>query len=251
MAVHYTYLNPIISDPNWQKVVIAVGLGALLVALGRIATAPIRSGRDSAALIIPKPGFSLFNLFDVLVGAFIGYFDSIMGKENRRYAPLCGTMFFFIFFSNLLGLIPGMPSATTTVWVNVAMALVVFVSFNWYGIREQGIGSYLKHFCGPILVLAPILFPIEILSTCLRILTLNLRLYWNISADHIVLGVFTDLAQQLPMPVYILGGFLIPVCFYLLGAFVAFMQAFVFTTLSMIYIQMAVAHEHEHEGAHH
>ena len=75
MAAHYTYLELVTHDENWQKSIVAIGLGALLIILGRFATAQIRSGRDTAALIVPKPGFSLFNFFDVLVGAFVGYFD--------------------------------------------------------------------------------------------------------------------------------------------------------------------------------
>jgi F-type H+-transporting ATPase subunit a len=132
---------------------------------------------------------------------------------------------------NLIGLIPGMVSPTTTVSVNVAIALIVFLSFNYYGIREQGLVNYLKHFAGPVWWLAPLLFPLEILSAVLRVLTLNLRLYWNITADHIVLGVFTELTK-----------YVVPVIFYGLGTFVCFMQAFVFTTLTMVYIFLAVDH---------
>ena len=114
------------------------------------------------------------------------------------------------------------------------MALVVFLLFNWAGVREQGVLSYLKHFCGPVIFVAPLVFPLEILSTCLRILTLNMRLYWNISADHLVLATFTDLTK-----------YVVPVAFYAMGAFVCFMQAFVFGTLTMIYILFAVQHEEE------
>ena len=87
----------------------------------------------------------------------------------------------------------------------------------------------------PMIALALLIFSIEILSTGLRIVTLNLRLYWNISADHIMLGTFSEMAPQV-----------LPVVLYGLGTFIAFIQAFVFTLLSMIYIMLAVQHSDEH-----
>ena len=101
--------------------------------------------------------------------------------------------------------------------------------------KENGLINYLKHFCGPVPALAILIFPVEIISTTLRILTLNLRLYWNISADHMVMSGFVD-------QVFGPSGIVI----YVLALFVSFMQAFIFTTLSMVYILLAVQHEEEH-----
>ena len=148
--------------------------------------------------------------------------------------PFTASLFLFLLAANLLGLVPGMPAITTTVWVNVGMALVVFLYFNYLGIKEHGLLSYLKHFCGPVWLLAWFIFPLEIFSTCLRVLTLNLRLYWNINADHEVLNIFTNL----------IGPFAAP--FYVMGVFVCFMQAFIFTTLTMVYILLATQHEEGH-----
>jgi F-type H+-transporting ATPase subunit a len=175
---------------------------------------------------------------DVLIEGFVSFQDSILGKEGRKYLPLTATIFFYVLVLNLVGLIPGMPAPTTSVWTTVPVALLIFFGFNYYGIKELGVFKYFKHFAGPVSWLAFIIFPLEILGTFLRILTLNLRLYWNVSADHIVLGLFTDL-----VPV------VVPVVFYALGTFVCFMQAFVPTILTMIYILLATQHE---EGeAHH
>jgi F-type H+-transporting ATPase subunit a len=247
----YTYLNHLVPDADIQKALVASAIGIGLIYFGRSAASKITSMALSAAapqsmptssIVIPEKRISLFGAFDFFVEAFAKYQDSVLGRDGRKYLPFTATIFLFIFLCNLIGLVPGMPSPTTTVWVNLAMALVVFFYFNYLGVKENGVVGYLKHFCGPIAVLAPLMFVIEILSVSLRVLTLNLRLYWNITADHIVVGIFTDLTK--------VG---IPVVFYALGTFVCFMQAFVFTTLTMVYILLATQHEEgEHEeGNHH
>ena len=248
MGAHYSYLDTLrhlvpseavrdaLADANWQKFTFALLFGGVVLGAGSMAASRIKTKEGLEKNIIPQ-GFSLTALFDLLIGGFLGYHDSILGKHNRKYASLSASVFFVILFSNLLGLVPGVPAVTTTVWINVGMALVVFVAFNWYGIKEQGLGHYLAHFAGPVWWLWWFMFPLEIFSTLLRVFTLNLRLYWNISADHLVLGIFSDL-----VPV------IVPIVFYALGTFVAFMQAFVFTTLTMIYVFLAV--DHGEEGAH-
>lgn len=233
MEAHYTYLQHLVENPDAQKLVTALGLGACLVLIGRQLTSRLRTAEGVEAALIPNSRLSLFGFFDLLISGFVNLHDSILGKENRRHLAFTGSVFIFILFSNLLGLIPGVPAITTTVWINVGMALVVFCYFNYQGIKANGVLGYLKHFCGPVIYVAPLFFTAEIISTCLRILTLNLRLYWNINADHLILGVFTDL-MKLSFP------------FYILGTFVSFMQAFVFTVLTMIYILLATQHEEHH-----
>ena len=120
------------------------------------------------------------------------------------------------------------------------MGLFIFIAYNWEGFREHGL-SYLKQFLGPTgnRILAPInllvliMLPIELVSHLARPMSLGLRLQGNMMGDHTVLGVFLDLTH-----------FIIPVIFYFLGLFVCFMQAFVFTILSMVYISMAISHDH-------
>lgn len=238
---HYTFLHNVpalihsnsSAYPETEKFIVAAILGAVLVFLGARASSALRAGSVEPH-IVPREGRSLLGFFDLFVESFIKYHDSVLGKENRRYVPFTGSIFLFLLSANLLGLIPGVAAITTTVWINVGMAFVVFIFFNLEGIKAQGLWGYLKHFGGPLWWLFPFIFCLEIFSTCLRILTLNLRLYWNITADHIVLGVFTDL-----VPIAV------PVVFYILGTFVCFMQAFVFTTLTMVYILLASQHEEE------
>lgn len=239
MEGHYTYLSGFIADQNWQKFATAVAVGAVLCLIGKRATKKISNEAGMAAAIVPAEKITTFGVLDLVTEKFIGFHDSVLGAEARKHIPFTLTLFLFIFISNLLGLIPGVPALTTTVWVNVAMALIVFFYFNREGIRENGVIGYIKHFCGPVVVMAPLIFLIEVISTCMRILTLNLRLYWNITADHLVLGIFSDMVP------------LVPVIFYALGTFVAFMQAFVFTILTMIYIMLATQHGEEHHEAEH
>lgn len=245
MTGHTTYLKflPGVSQwvhledwPNWEKFISACVLGLVLFAIGRLAAGKILTASQRQEALVPAEKLNFFGFFDFFIEGFVNFYDSILGKENRSHLPFVASIFIFILSANLIGLIPGVPAITTTVWVTVAMALVVFVYFNWYGVKEHGAIGYLKHFCGPVWWLACLMFPLEILSTTLRVLTLNLRLYWNITADHIVVGIFTDLL-----------GPILPVIFYVLGAFICFMQAFVFTTLTMIYVLLATQHEEEHE----
>jgi F-type H+-transporting ATPase subunit a len=250
MEGHPTYLTPLIADGNWQKFFAAIALGSVLVLVGKFITRRVSVSSADGSHLIPDQKLTLPGVFEVFMEQFVAFHDSVVGKEGRKYVPLSMSIFLFIFIANMLALVPGMPAITTTVWVNVAMALIVFVYFNWEGIKANGVLGYLMHFTGgvigkdkpknilvyvPMIALALLIFSIEILSTGLRIVTLNLRLYWNISADHIMLGTFSEMAPQV-----------LPVVLYGLGTFIAFIQAFVFTLLSMIYIMLAVQHSDEH-----
>ena len=232
---HYNFFQPFIPNADFQKLAAAGVVAGGLLLLSKKLAARLSDSRSIEQAVVPDSKITLFGIFDVITEAFVNFHDSILGKENRKYVPFCISIFLFIFLSNLFGLIPGMPAITTTVWINVALAITVFIFFNYEGIRAHGLGGYLKHFCGPVIYLAPLILPIELFSVVLRVLTLNLRLYWNITGDHLVLGVFTEMAP-----------YVVPTIFYLFGTFVAFMQAFVFTILTMIYILLATMHDEEH-----
>lgn len=240
MENHYTYFQSLgLTDPNHQKLAtaLALGVGLLLIGSKCAKTLTKRRARYGAqAGVVPEETISSAGIADVFIDSFVSFQDSVLGKEGRKYLPLTATIFTYVLLLNLVGLIPGMPAATTSVWTTVPVAMLIFFGFNYYGIKELGPFKYFKHFAGPVAWMAFIIFPLELLGTLLRILTLNLRLYWNVSADHIVLGVFTDL-----VPV------LVPVVFYALGTFVCFMQAFVPTILTMIYIMLATQHEEGEE----
>ena len=211
-------------------------IGAVLVVLFLIFAAyRIKNNLSKGGSILPDEKLSLRNIFEILTIDFLfDLFTNIMGSREKakKYFPLLGTSFLFILFANLLGLIPGFLPPTGNFNTPVACALVVFVMYNYYGFKENGIG-YLKQFAGPIIYIAPLIFVIELVSHLVRPVSLSLRLFWNITGDHLVVGIFTNLIHLI-----------IPAIFIALGLFIALLQAFVFTILSAIYISLAVAHEH-------
>lgn len=188
--------------------------------------------------VVPDERLSLRTFFEAFFGYFYGIAEDIMGPANaKRYFPLIGGSAAFIFFSNVSGLIPGFPAPTSSLNVTLGCALLVFISFNYYGIKENGWG-YIKHMAGPKWYLAPLIFPIEVVSTCIRPVTLSVRLMVNIAADHLIAAVFAGIvATLLPLPVMFLGLLVIVV------------QTLVFCLLSCIYIGLAT--EHAEHGDHH
>lgn len=187
---------------------------------------------DSHDQVIPSDRLTLVNVFEMLIEFVMSLSDSIIGRKGRRYLPLYGTFFIFILFSNLIGLVPGFSPPTSNLNVTLGLGLISFGAYHYFGIREHG-GGYLKQFMGPFLVIAPLFFLIEMFSHMFRPLTLGLRLAFNMFADHLVVEIFTALTYVA-----------IPVLFYLLGALVSVIQAFVFTLLSMIYASLAMSHDH-------
>ena len=146
--------------------------------------------------------------------------------------PLFGFFFLFIWIQNLLGLIPGFLPPSQDLNNTLALGVFSFLAYNFYGFREHG-WAYLKQFVGPVLFLAPLFIFIEVLSHIFRSVSLGFRLFGNMMGDHIVIGIFLDMVP-----------FLIPVIFYFLGLFVCTLQAFVFTILSMVYVSLAISHDH-------
>ena len=210
---------------------IATALLMIVIAIfGRLAL-----GTGDAA-VAPASSFSVKGVVEMITEFIEGLTETVIGHEGPKFVPMFATIFFYILISNLIGLIPGMTPSTDNINTTLAMGIFTFLVYNFYGVKEHGL-SYLKHFLGPIIWLAFLMAPIEIISHAMRPLTLGIRLQGNIFADHTVVGVFIDLFKDIWfIPV--------PAIFYGLGIFVSFMQAFVFTMLSMIYISMAIAHDH-------
>ena len=211
-------------------------LGAILVVLFLIFAAyKIKRNLSKEDAVLPDVKFSLRTIFEILTIDFLlDLFTNMMGSREKakKYFPLLGTAFMFILFSNLLGMIPGFLAPTGNFNTPVACALVVFIMYNFYGFKEHGIG-YLKQFAGPLIYIAPLMFVIELVSHLVRPASLSLRLFWNMTGDHLVLGIFTNLTHLV-----------IPALFVALGLFVSLLQAFIFTVLSAIYISLAITHEH-------
>jgi len=181
--------------------------------------------------IVPEAKLTTRTFVEVVVEALSGLVESTMGPRGPEFMLIIGTLALFILFNNIAGLVPGFAPATSNVNTTFACSLTVFVLTHVYGVREHGI-KYLKHFVGPFWWLAILFVPIELISHLARPLSLGLRLFGNMTGDHLVTAIFFGLIP-----------FLMPVPFLFLGLFVAFVQTFVFILLSMAYFSGAVAHE--------
>lgn len=172
------------------------------------------------------------NVLEVLIEAFHGVLDGIIGPTGRRYLPLIGSLGLFIVVGNLLGLVPGFKSPTANINTTAALAIITFLAYHYFGIREQGALAYLKHFTGPVWWLAPMMVPIEIIGHLARPISLTIRLFGNIfGEDTVILFLFFLVPLIAPLPM--MG----------LAIFTSLVQALVWVMLSTIYIAGAVAHE--------
>jgi F-type H+-transporting ATPase subunit a len=205
--------------------------------------------------VVPAAELGSRNIAELLVQLLASQSDAIIGKRGRKYLPFFGTFFFFILAANLSGLLPGFAAPTANLNTTLGLALVSFIGYNVIGVREQGM-SYVKHFFGPMtslpaksfvgkIALSPVLllsmmffFILEAFSHGFRPVSLSLRLFGNMMGDHQVIEAFINLTKLV-----------VPVAFYAMGTLVSVIQAFVFTLLSMIYVALAVSHDHEEKHA--
>jgi F-type H+-transporting ATPase subunit a len=196
--------------------------------------------------VVPDDGITVRNLLEVLIEWLAGMARDRMGPEWRRYFPLVGTMFFFILISNLMGLIPGFDGATSAASTTWAWAIIAWLFYTGIGLRKHGGGNYLIKFLGPsffeveiggrkihVRLLAPVFFILEIPLDLARMLTLAVRLLANMYADHTVIAVWLSLVP--------IG---VPAIFMGLGLIISFLQAFIFSLLTMIYIGLALEEPH-------
>ena len=212
-------------------------IGIFLIFIGIFYRAKVSS---CSQVIIPDKGITFRNVVEMYGNFIYGQCRSVIGeKEASRYFPFIATVFIFILFSNLIGLIPGFLPPTEYLNTTLALGAFSFIYYNIEGCKAQGVVNYLKHFCGPLWYLAFLIFPIEIVSNFIRPFSLALRLRFNMMGDHIVLSEFSNL-----IPLFV------PIVFMILGILVSLIQAYVFTVLTMVYIQMAVEH-HDHDDQHH
>ena len=189
--------------------------------------------------IVPEDRLTLRTCFELVLEAIRGMGKDIIGEKHIDYfLPLLGTLAIFIFFSNIMGLVPGMAPPTSTINTTLACAVPVFLLTHYVGVKEHGLG-YFKHFLGPIIAwyalpLMLIMLIIELISHLARLLSLSMRLFGNMFGDHLVLAKFMGL---LVVPL------IYPVPIMVLGVMVAVVQTLVFCLLSMVYFGLAVAHE--------
>ncbi|MGD8291166.1 MAG: F0F1 ATP synthase subunit A [Desulfobacterales bacterium] len=173
------------------------------------------------------------NFFELVISGMEEFMVDITGEEGRWFFPILATIFIYIAVSNLLGLIPGFYPPTASINTTVACAIPVFVFTHFIGIKCHGI-KYIKHFLGPVWWLIPIILPIEIIGHLARVLSLSFRLFGNITGHELVLMILFMLA----------GAFFAPLPIMAMGIFVAFVQAFVFFLLSIMYFSGAMEEAH-------
>jgi F-type H+-transporting ATPase subunit a len=191
-------------------------------------------------LSVENPG-KLQIVMEDLVKAVVGLLEEWIGPKGRQFLPLIGTLGAFILLGNYIGLVPGFMAPTSSINVTLGCALTIWVYYHYQGIRAQGAWPYIKHFAAPPgapLFIAPIMFPIEIISHLSRVLSLSLRLFGNVFGEELVIVILFSIIP-----------FLVPLPMMFLGLITGGLQAFIFVLLSIIYLQGAVAVEH-HDDEH-
>ncbi|MEY2932036.1 MAG: hypothetical protein RL033_2785 [Pseudomonadota bacterium] len=220
------------TPPTWRStepIIAALCVALMLIVLALLGRARLRRLDDA---VVPEARLSLATFVELFLGYFYDLAKGIMGPERaKKYFPVIGTSACFVFGSNVLALVPGAPVPTTHLGVTLGCALVVFILFNIYGLKENG-WAYIKHLAGPAWYLAPLMFVIETISLLVRPLTLAIRLMLNMAVDHLIVGIFAGLVAVL-----------VPLPFMLLGVLVLIVQTLVFTMLTCVYIGLATEHE--------
>jgi F-type H+-transporting ATPase subunit a len=221
----FTWLG---SLPYPEPILTSALVAGLLIAFAAVVHR--RLAATEAALLVDE-GVTGRNLAEAFVEAISGLAEGVIGHGAERYVPLLASFFIFILCANLIGLVPGFSPPTSDFAITFGLGLVAFAAYHVAGAREHGV-KYLKHFLGSVMFLAPLMLVVELFSHAFRPVSLGVRLFANMFADHQLVEIFTGLTKVV-----------IPVAFYVLGAFVCVVQAFVFTMLSAIYIALATAEE--------
>ena len=201
-----------------------IAFHVVLVAIIAVILAKLATSRMQVV-----PG-TIQNVFEAFLGGVIFMAKDVIGEEKaRQYLPLTATLALFVFLANAIGIIPGFEAPSSSLSFTLTLALVVFVYYNFEGIRTLGIIKYFAHFAGPVKALAPLMFPIEIISHCSRVVSLSFRLFGNIKGDDMFLLVMLMLAPWVaPLPAF------------LILTFMAFLQAFIFMILTYVFLAGAV-----------
>ena len=192
---------------------------------------------NTKAALVPEERLTISTFFETMIEGALNLMETSMDRKAAIYfLPLIGTAAFIIFFSNLIGLVPGFLPPTSDLNTTIAMAGVVFVSTHLFGVKEHGIG-YSAHFFGPIrkwyaLPLMLLMLGIETISHIVRPISLGIRLMGNMFADHMAVAIFLGM-----VPI------IVPVPIMMLGVVVCIVQTLVFCILSTVYIGMAIAHD--------
>ena len=235
----FTYIGGLFSlhHDNADDVAILMAIHLILVTLiviliSKMATKSLRA--------VPT---GTQNVMEAFLGGVIAMGKDVIGEEHaRKYLPLIATIGLFVLVSNLIGIIPGFESPTSNINVTLTLALLVFLYYNYEGVKKQGAFRYLKNFVhlgemNPIakFAMSLLMYPIEIVSHLSRIISLSFRLFGNIKGDDLFLWVLLMLTP-----------WIIPITPLVLLTFMAFLQTFVFMILTYVYLAGALALEEDH-----
>ena len=222
----FTYLGAIFGHGQMMFVAHLILVAIIILAIAKMATKSLRAVPNGTQ-----------NVIEAYLGGAIAMGKDVIGEElARKYLPLVAAVGMFVFVSNVIGIIPGFESPTSNINITLPLALLVFFYYNYEGIKKNGVVKYFAHFAGPVKILAPLMFPIEIVSHLSRIISLSFRLFGNIKGDDLFLWVLLMLVP-----------FIAPLPAYLLLSFSAILQTFVFMILIYVYLAGAVAVDSEHE----
>lgn len=174
----------------------------------------------------------------------LGLMEEVIGKGGSRYYPLIAALFFYILTANLMGIVPGMVAPTTNININLPMAIIVFVTTFFVGIREMGLGTFLRHKMGPVLAIGPLFFVLESIGEFFRPVSLTLRLFGNIMGEDIFIMVLYKISG-LVWFVKVILLFVLPLV-YTLACLTGFLQAFIFAVLPIVYFGAAAGWGESH-----
>lgn len=238
--------NPLAHHTSFYFTGVAVLVVLIILAIAFITTRNLTKRTPSKRQSLIEQAVESITVFTVRA----------IGPGGERYMPLVATVFTFVLVSNLMGVLPtvfvkthdgvahALPSPTANLSMTIALALVVFVMVQVAGIRENGIKGHLKHFAGPILPLAPLMFPLEIIGALAKPLSLSIRLFGNVFGEETVIAVLVGLAAT-TLPIFLPIPFQFPMLMF--GVFGSLVQAGVFTILTCAYISLSLG-EHEDHG---
>ncbi len=219
MNAIFTFFGLISHDHTFIFVTHMLLAAGIVILIARMATSSLQ--------LVPK---GTQNVMESYLLGVISMGQDVMGKKlATKYLPLVATIGLIVFVSNMMGIIPGFESPTGNINFTLALALIVFIYYNYEGIKENGVVKYFAHFMGPSIWLAPLMFPIEIMSHFSRIISLSFRLFGNIKGDDLFLAVILMLAP-----------FVFPLAPFAILVFFGLLQSFIFMILTYVYLAGAV-----------
>lgn len=229
---------------HWENVVFAwtIALGLIVIAfLGTRKTRPI-----------PGP---FQNFLEAVVEGLENFIGEVLGERGRKYIPFIGTLFLYVLSQNLIGVVPGMKSPTSSLNTTVALAVTVFFYVQWTGLRENGLLGYIGHLMGSPRdlvgwIMVPLNFPLHILEEFIKPVSLSLRLFGNILGEDSLIAAFVTLGIAALAFFHLPVGLPLQFPFLMLAMLTGTIQALVFSLLSTIYISLMLPHEEGAESTH-